>query len=134
MPSTIDLYQSYLTAGTTFQKLVPPAGDAVLAYGQFNQDRRELLPFVDTGLLYCGDPSGLKFFNSITFGGEGTLFLRVMVDNTYIANARLVLSQDAYQANVLTLPDGTAGFGIRLHMTGLAWWRYFDIDWDPVKN
>ena len=134
MTATVDLYQTYLAAGTAFQRMVAPAGVPVVIYGQFNRDRRPLLPFVDTGLIHCGAPSQLKAFNSIRFGGSGTLFVRVLVDDSYLCMAQLVLSEDAYQANVLSLPNGTAGYGIRLQLAGVAWWRYFDIDWDPVRE
>lgn len=130
----IDLYQPYLAAGTSFQPMGYPAGSQAVVYGKFNMDRRPLLPFVDTGLVHCGAPSQLKAFNSVRFGGAGSLFVRVLIDDTYLCTAQLVLSEDAYQANVLSLPNGTAGYGIRLQMAGVAWWRYFDIDWDPVKG
>lgn len=135
----IDVYQDYLTAAAAFQRLAPPSGDPVLAYGLFGRDQRELVPFVDTGLFYpgenhqSGDPTMLKYFNAIRFGGEGKLFLRVMVDKTEKARGFVTLSEDPYQASLFRLPQGTAGYGLRLQMVGLAWWRYLEVMWEPVS-
>ena len=98
-----------------------------------------MAPMVDTGLIYPGpngqqDPSLLKYFNLIKFGGSGKLYIRAMVDNTEIQRGYVTLSEDAYQASIFRLPKGCAGYGIRLQMVGIAWWRYFKIEWDPVAE
>jgi hypothetical protein len=131
----IDPYQDYLIASTRFQDLAAPALTQ-LAYGVFNEDRRPLCPMVDTGLMYPGlqgsDPSLLKYFHEIRFGGSGKLFIRAMVDNAEVQRGYVTLSEDAYQASSFRLPKGMAGYGLRLQLVGIAWWRYFEIMWDPV--
>ena len=127
----VDAYEDYLTAGTSFKRLAPSASTGVV-YGIFNEDRRPLLPFVDTGLVYCGDPSLLKYFHKIRFGGKGKIYIRAMVDNTEVARGWVVLSEDPNQASIFRLPRGTAGYGLRLQLAGVAWWRYYEIIWDPV--
>ena len=133
----IDPYQDYLTASTSFSRLAAPA-NSQLVYGVFNEDRRPLIPMVDTGLMYPGpngaDPSLLKYFNSVRFGGKGKLYIRAMVDNAEVQRGYVTLSEDAYQASIFRLPKGCAGYGIRLQMVGIAWWRYFEIEWDPVAE
>lgn len=139
----IDPYEDYLTASTSFQRLAAPVATQ-LVYGVFNEDRRPLIPMVDTGLIYPGlsssdgsqrqDPSLLKYFNSVRFGGRGKLYIRAMVDNTEVQRGYVTLAEDAYQASVFRLPKGCAGYGLRLQMVGIAWWRYFEIDWDPVQE
>lgn len=129
-----DIYQSYLSAGTSFQRLTPPSGNPALVYGLFNQDtQRPLLPFIDTGDLFPGGPHLLKFFNSIRFGGGGKIYVRALVDDSVVAQGYVTLAEDAYQASVFRFPQGTAGYKVRLQMPGVAWWRYFDIEWDPVS-
>lgn len=134
-----DLYQSYLSAGTGFNRLATPSGSQVLLYGKFNQGQDQLLPYVDTGVIYpgeggqIGDPAMLRFFNSVRFGGSGTLYIRALVDDVPIASGSVVLAEDPFQASIFRLPVGEAvGYGIRLQMTGLAWWRYFEVMWEPV--
>jgi len=134
----IDVYQDYLSAGTGWERLVPPSGVPALAYGLFNQGDRPLLPFVDTGLFYpgenqqTGDPTLLKYFNAIRFGGEGRLFVRALVDKTEVERGYVTLTDDPFQASLFKLPQGTAGYGLRLQITGLAWWRYLEVLWEPV--
>jgi hypothetical protein len=76
----------------------------------------------------------LRYFNGVRFGGSGKLFIMASVDNDVVAQGSVVLSEDAYQASIFRLPVGTAGYGIRLRMTGIAWWRYFEIMWEPVGS
>jgi len=137
--SLVDSYQAYLTAGTTFTRLLPTGTGRQMVYALFNQGSYQLLPFVDTGVMYpgdgtqMGDPSTLREFDTIRFGGAGTLFLNVWVDDTLILQgAKVVLAEDPYQASTLSLPSGTAGFGIRLQIAGLAWIRWFKINWEPL--
>jgi hypothetical protein len=141
MPSLVDTYQDYLAAGTSFSRLAPAGTGRQTVYALFNQDRRDLLPFVDTGLIYpgegeqIGDPSLARSFDSIHFSGGGTLFVNVWIDQTLLSrDVRVVLAEDAWQAALLKLPEGTAGFGIRLQMTGLAWIRLIKFDWDPLET
>jgi hypothetical protein len=135
----VDGYPAYLTAGTRFQRMAPPSGTTALGYATFNEDpHRQLLPFVDTDLMYpgdnnqVGDPSLLRYFYQVRFGGAGKLFVRALVDETEVARGYLTMAEDSNQASIFHLPDGTAGYGLRLQLIGLAWWRYFYIDWDPV--
>lgn len=132
-----DPYEDYLKAGTSFSRLAP-AANTQLVYAVFNEDRRPLLPMVDTGLIYPGangqDPSLLKYFYRVRFGGSGRLYIRAMVDNTEVQRGYVTLSEDPYQASIFHLPKGCAGYGIRLQMVGIAWWRYYDIEWDPVAG
>lgn len=131
----VDPYPAYLTAGTTFSRMSNPAANKTLVYGTFDEDKRQLLPMVDTDLIYPGgDVSLLKYFYGLRFGGEGTLFIRALVDKVEVARGYVVLSEDAYQASCFNLPRGCAGYGIRLQLVGLAWWRYFYLDWDPVSE
>jgi len=136
----VDPYPAYLTAGTTWSLMGNPGSTTQLVYATFNEDRRPLLPFVDTDLIYPGenntqgDPSTLRYFSGIRFGGEGQLFVRALIDNTEVARGYAILSEDAYQASCFNLPKGVAGYGIRLQITGIAWWRYFYIDWAPVSE
>lgn len=140
MPDYLKLYQSYLSAGTTFSRMVPPSGSQVLLYGKFDQSRDPLLPYVDTGLIYpgengaIGDPSMLRYFNGVRFGGSGKLFIRAIIDNTVVCTGSVVLEEDAYQASIFRFPSDAAGYGVRLQMTGIAWWRYFEILWEPVAS
>lgn len=131
--SLIDPYQDYLEACSTFNRLAPP-DDTALVYGVFNEDQRPMMPFVDTGLVYCGEPQLLKYFYRVRFGGSGKLYIRAMVEDTEVARGHVTLSEDPYQASVFRLPRGTAGYGLRLQMTGIAWWRYYDIEWDAVTR
>jgi len=134
----LDPYDAYLAAGTSFSRLAPLSGTNKTVYGTFNEDRRTLLPFVDTGMVYpgpgnaMGDPSLLKYFYSVRFGGSGKLYIRAMVDDTEVQRGFVTLSEDPYQASVFHLPRGCAGYGLRLQWVGLAWWRYYEISWDPV--
>ena len=136
----IDPYDAYVAAGTTFSRMAPQGTGTQKVYGTFDEGRRTLLPFVDTGLIYpgkgtqMGDPALFRYFNGIEFGGQGTLFVRAYIDQTRVAKGFVVMEQDAYQANYFHLPRGSAGYGIRLQICGLAWWRYFSIDWDPVME
>jgi hypothetical protein len=128
----VDPYEPYLTAGTSFARLAPSSGTR-LVYGLFNEDPRPMLPFVDTGLVYCKNPELLKYFKHVRFGGTGKLYIRAMVDNTEVQRGWVVLSDDPNQASTFRLPKGTAGYGLRLQLAGIAWWRYYDITWDPVS-
>ena len=136
----VDPYPAYLTAGTGFQRMAPLGTGTQLVYATFDEDPRQLLPFVDTGLIYPaeggqqGDPSLCRYFNFIRFGGAGKLYARVFVDSSVVQQGFVTLAEDSNQASILHLPRGTAGFGIRLQLVGLAWWRYFAIDWDPVSE
>ena len=136
----IDPYDSYIAAGTSFSRLAPQGTGTQLVYATFNEGRRTLLPFVDTGLMYpgqggaMGDPALFRYFYGIRFGGAGKLYLRVMVDNRESSRGFVTLVEDTYGSNYMRLPRGEAGYGIRLQIVGLAWWRYFEIDWDPVVN
>lgn len=135
----LDPYQNYLTAGTSFARLAPfddgnndyPSKNV---YGLFNEGRDPLLPFVDTGLIFCGNPSVLKYFNEVKFSGNGKIYVRALVDSTEVARGYTILSQDPNIANVFRLPRGTAGYGLRLQLTGIAWWRHFEINWDEVHK
>ena len=136
----LDPYDAYVAAGTTFSRMAPQGTGTQIVYGTFDEGRRTLLPFVDTGLIYPGrgqaqgDPKQFRYFQGIEFGGAGTLFIRALIDDTEVARGFVVLEQDAYQANYMHLPRGSAGYGLRLQICGLAWWRYFSIDWDPVME
>ena len=127
----IDPYKDYLAAGVSFSPLSETATPQ-LAYGVFGEDRRPLLPFIDTGLIYCGDLTLFKYFYRVRFGGSGKLYVRAMVENTEVQRGSVVLSEDPYQASIFRLPRGCAGYGLRLQLVGLAWMRYFAIEWDPV--
>jgi hypothetical protein len=129
----VDQYQDYLTAGTDFERLVG-TGTTQLVYGVFNEDLRPLLPFVDTGLVYCEDPSLLKYFHKVRFGGKGKIYVRAMVDNTEVQRGWVTLSEDPNQASIFHLPRGCAGYGLRLQLAGIAWWRYYEIIWDPATG
>jgi hypothetical protein len=136
--SILDPYEDYLKAGTSFSRLEPHTSTQ-LVYAVFNEDRRPLLPMVDTGLIYPGldgqqDPTLLKYFYRVRFGGTGKLYIRAMVDNTEVQRGYVTLSEDAYQASTLRLPRGCAGYGFRLQMVGIATWRYYEMDWDPVAE
>ena len=128
-----NIYEDYLKAGTSFDRL-SVTGTTGVSYGRFNGDRRPMLPMVDTGLIYCGDPGLLKRFYGIRFGGGGKIYVRAMVENTEVSRGYVTLSEDAYQSSVYRLPRGCAGFGLRLQLVGIAWWRYFEIDWDPFAE
>ena len=137
----VDPYPAYLAAGTQFQRMSPPSGTTALAYATFNEDpHRQLMPFVDTDLIYpgennlMGDPSQLRRFYGVRFGGAGKLFIRALVDQVEVARGYVTLAEDPNQASIFRLPYGSAGYGLRLQMAGLAWWRYFYIDWDPVME
>ena len=134
----IDPYEAYVAAGTSFSRLAPQGNQTKLVYATFDEGRRTLLPFVDTGLIYpgqggkMGDPSLARYFQGVRFGGSGKLYIRAMVDNTEVQRGYVTLSEDAWQASYFHLPRGCAGYGIRLQIVGLAWWRYFEIEWDPI--
>ena len=134
----IDPFEAYVAAGTSFTRLSPQGNSTQLVYATFDEGQQTLLPFVDTGLIYpgvagqMGDPSLLRYFYAVRFGGFGKLYIRAMVENTEVQRGYVEMVEDATQASVFKLPKGTAGFGIRLQIVGLAWWRYFEIDWDPV--
>jgi hypothetical protein len=128
----VDPYEAYLTAGTSFARLAP-SDSTQLVYARFNEDRRPLLPMVDTGLIYCQRPDLMKYFKWVRFGGRGKLYIRAMIDDTEVQRGWVVLSEDPNQASVFKLPKGSAGYGLRLQLTGISWWRYFDIEWDPVS-
>ena len=129
----VDQYQDYLAAGTSFARLVGSTGaTAATSYATFNEGRFPLLPAVDTGLIFCGAPYLLKYFNTVRFGGSGKLYIRAMIDNTEVARGFVTLSEGPNQSNIFRIPRGKAGYGLRLQMVGIAAWRYYDIDWDPV--
>jgi hypothetical protein len=119
--------------------MAAPSGTTAPCYATFNEDpHRQLLPFIDTDLIYpgdnnqMGDPSLLRYFYGVRFGGSGKLYVRALVDATEVARGYVTLAEDPNQASIFHLPDGAAGYGLRLQLVGLAWMRYFYIDWDPV--
>lgn len=133
----IDPYADYLAAGTSFSRMVSGVTGVTGVYGIFNEDRRPLLPFVDTGLVYPGpggqqDPSLLKYFNKIRFGGRGKVYVRAMVDGTEVQRGYATLSEDPNHADFFKFPIGTCGYGIQLQIVGIAWWRFYEILWEPV--
>ena len=85
-----DPYQDYLAASVGFSRLAE-TGSTQLVYATFNEDRRPLVPFVDTGLIYCGDPTLLKVFSGVRFGGTGKIYIRAMVDNTEVQDRKSVV-------------------------------------------
>jgi len=129
----VDAYEAYLTAGTSFSRLAPE-DTTTLVYALFDEGRSPLLPMIDTGLLYCKDPSLLKYFYKVRFGGSGKLYIRAMVDNTEVCRGHVVLSEDPNQASLFRLPRGCSGYGLRLQLVGIAWLRYYEIIWDPVSR
>jgi hypothetical protein len=136
----LDVYPDYLTAGTRFQRMATPGAPLGLGYATFNEDpHRQLLPFVDTDLMYPGvdgpgDPAMLRRFYGVRFAGAGKLWVRALVDDTEVARGYVTLAEDPNQASIFHLPNGTAGYGLRLQIVGLAWWRLFYIEWDPVAE
>jgi hypothetical protein len=129
----LDQYQSYLSAGTSFSRLTATTGaTAATVYAVFGEDTRPLLPMVDTDLIFCDTPYLLKYFHSVRFGGRGKLYVRALADGTEVARGWVTLSEDPNQANIFHFPRGTAGYGIRLQLVGIASWRYYEIEWDPV--
>lgn len=140
MSTILDPYEAYLTASTSFQRMPVQGSSAKTAYGFFDEDRRPLVPMIDTGIMYPGhggqpgDPSLLKYMYRVRFGGSGKIYIRAMVDDTEVQRGFVTLVDDANQANIFRLPQGTAGYGIRLLMSGIAWWRYFEVDWSPVAE
>ena len=140
--SLIDPYEPYITAGTQFARMSAPSGaTGQMVYARFGEGPRPLLAFVDTGLVYpgnnnqMGDPSLLRYFYGVKFGGKGTLYLRAFVDDVLVQQGYVTLEEDAFQASYLNMPRGGAvGYGLRLQISGLAWWRYYEIDWDPVQG
>lgn len=134
MTTIVDPYEPYLAAGTSFSRLAPTGATGSLVYGVFNEDRRPLLPFIDTSLVYCGNVDLLKYFEKVKFGGKGKLFIRAMVDDTEVQRGYVTLSEDPNQASIFHLPRGAAGYGLRLQICGIAWLRYYEIIWNPVSN
>jgi len=136
--SLVDPYEPYVAAQTSFSRLAPQGPSTQLVYATFGEGQRVLVPFVDTGIVYpgvggqMGDPALLRYIWGIRFGGQGTLFVRALVDEVEVQRGYVVLEEDATQASYFQLPNGTAGYGIQLQITGSAWWRYYQIDWDPV--
>jgi hypothetical protein len=131
--SVVDQYQSYLAAGTSFARLAPPV-DTVpkKVYGTFNEDQRDLLFAIDTGPIFCDTPYLMKYFHVVRFSGSGKIYIRALVDQTEVARGWVVLSEDPSQSNLFRLPRGTSGYSLRLQMAGIAKWRFYDIEWDPV--
>jgi hypothetical protein len=113
---------------------MPAVGTPQTVYGTFNEDRRQMMSFVDTGIVFCGDPSLLKYFYRVRFGGSGKIYVRALVDNTEVKRGYVTLSEDPNQASVFHLPRGCAGYGLRLQLAGIAWWRYYEIEWDAVAR
>lgn len=132
----VDPYQAYLSAGTGFGSLANPGSGNQTVYATFDEDRRQLLPFVDTDLIYPGpnnqpgDPSALRYFYGVRFLGSGTLYVRAYADQTLVQTGYVVAAEDPNQASVFNLPQGTGGYGLRLQWTGLGWMRMYIIDWD----
>ena len=142
VPGTpVDAYQAYLSAGTTFGELAPQGSGTGIVYGTFNGDsKRQLLPFVDTDLVYpgangqMGDPGLLRYFYGVRFLGSGTLFVRAFTDKTLVQTGYVTLDEDPNQASIFKLPNGTAGYGLRLQWCGLATMRMYILDWDPATE
>ncbi len=126
-----DVYQQYLVAQTSRDRLAH-AYNTTVAYGQFDEGRDFMPQFVDTGPIFCGAPGALKRFRQVTFGGNGKLYIRAIVDNKEAATGYVILSEGPAQANIFRLPRGTAGYAIQLQISGLGWWRFFEIDFDPI--
>jgi len=138
MSSLLDVYQNYLAAVAGFSRFQAPTGATAAtgpAYAQFGLDEnRQLMGFVDTGDIHCKTSELLKIFNSIEFKGHGTLYVIAWVDNTMVAQGWCELSMDANQTNIFALPQGTAGYSIRLQIAGVADWKFFDIDFEFASS
>lgn len=130
-----DQYSDYLAAATTFQRLVAPTGaTGVTVYATFNDSARPMLPMEDSGPISCDSPYLLKYFDHIRFSGKGKIYIRALVDEIEVARGYVTLSEGPTDENIFKLPDGTAGYSIRLQMVGIAIRRYYDIMWEAVSG
>ena len=128
--SASDPYQNYLTACAAFQKTAETETDRV--YAELEAGVEDLYPFVEIARISCGDFNRLKDFNVMAFHGDGTLFVRALVDGMEVKRGKVVMGDHPRQTKVFRFPTGSQGAVLSVQVGGLGRWTHFDLDFDWV--
>lgn len=130
--SASDPYQTYLTACSSFGATYET--QSWLVYAELEAGDRDLYPFVEIARLSCGDFNRLKDFRSLAFHGDGTLYVRALVDGKEVKRGHVVMGDHPRQTKVFRLPAGSQGSILSVQVGGLGRWTHFDLDYDFVRS
>ena len=129
-PNAVNAYQTYLLRSSQFQRTTKPVGAVVPRYAILEADEEPLFPMLETARIYCGLPSVLKNFYEVVFEGQGTLYVRAIVDGKEAGRGWVSMDPGPRQSQVFRLPEGTAGLWIVLQLGGLGVWEDAQLMWE----
>lgn len=128
MPSVLGNLQIFYTAQATLTSASPVllngrsiykfSGVSPVAGGVGSVPRIPL--HVRTGAQSMGNPTERKKFKQIEFHGSGTLWCRVYVDNVFICDGSVTLTENPSKDRRLGIPIGTRGYTMDVEFCGDA--------------
>jgi len=86
-----------------------------------------------TGYQAMGNPTERKKFRQIEFHGTGTVYCRVYVDNVYICEGSITMTEVPSKDRRLGLPIGTRGYAMDLEFACDGNLRAIEYAYSPMK-
>ncbi len=82
----------------------------------------------------AGDPVGRKRYQQIEFHGKGTLYVRVYVDGTWIADGTVTMTESPSKDRRFGIPIGTRGYTIDVEFCGDADVRAVEFTYEYMQS
>ena len=135
MTTTLDNFNAFVAAENTLSTCAPNTLSGRGIY-KFNppQSTTRIPIHVRTGAIRIGELTDRHKFQQIEFHGNGTLYVRVYVDGTWICDGTVTLTETPSKDRKLGLPIGTKGYILDLEFCGDADIRAVEFSSAPMSS
>ena len=82
----------------------------------------------------AADPVARKKFQQLEFHGKGTLYVRVYVDGSWVADGSITMTETPSKDRRMGLPTGTRGYTVDVEFCGDADIRALEFTYDHMPS
>lgn len=133
MTTTVDNFNGFYSAESQILGFTPSTLNGASVY-KFQPSGPSRVPLhVRTGAQSLGMPTERKRFQQIEFHGKGTLWVRVYVDNVYVSEGQVTLTENPSKERRFGIPIGTKGYTIDVEFAGDADIRAVEYAFAPMS-
>ena len=106
------------TVDQTLSTTVPTNPVRILS--RFGKGKERIPWYIRTGPMSQGEPTRRKRYRYLEFQGEGSVDVRVYVDNRVVARGRMIAIETPNHLRRLNLPRSCWGYALDIEMAGDA--------------